>query len=268
MKQTISAVVHTYNAERYLDEVLSALEGFDELLVIDNDSTDRTVEIAHSHGAKVLTKPREHYRIVEAHREWGIRQAKSDWVLEVDADEIVPLALRNYLYKHIEENPEPHGLEIPIKNYFMGRWMRCYYPDYILRFFWREGTTWPQYVHSRPSHPGPLLRIPKDRTDLAFVHLANESVSQTFAKMNSYTEMEKERRAPQYRRWQIFTAPTFRFFKTYILKGGWREGMPGFIHAMHDAIYRFAALAKIEEQRICSRDDERQIDIDRRKAAE
>ncbi|MDE5930534.1 MAG: hypothetical protein K2H03_08660, partial [Muribaculaceae bacterium] len=104
-------------------------------------------------------------------------------------------------------------------------------------------------VHSRPQHQGPLMKIPRRRSDLAFIHLANESVSQTFAKMNTYTDIEVERRAPRYRRWQLFLSPPFRFFKTYVLKGGWREGMPGFIHAVHDAIYRFAIMAKIEEQR-------------------
>ena len=66
--------------------------------------------------------------------------------------------------------------------------------------------------------------------------------------MNTYTDIEVERRAPRYRRWQLFLSPPFRFFKTYVLKGGWREGMPGFIHAVHDAIYRFAIMAKIEEK--------------------
>ncbi len=246
----ITAIVHTYNAEKHLRNVLEALKDFDEVLVIDNESTDSTRSIAESFSfVRFITKPRDGFRYVEPHRQFGIEQASNPWILEVDADEIVPPALRNYLYEHIRQHPEPHGLLIPIKNYFMGKWMRCYYPDYILRLFPKEGTVWPAHVHSRPKHQGPLMKIPRRRSDLAFIHLANETVGQTFAKMNTYTDIEVERRAPRYRRWQLFLSPPFRFFKTYVLKGGWREGMPGFIHAVHDAIYRFAIMAKIEEKR-------------------
>ncbi len=131
----------------------------------------------------------------------------------------------------------------------MGRWMKCYYPAYILRFFNRDGATWPYQVHSRPNHLGPVVTIPASRTDLAFVHLANESMAESIAKLNAYTDREAERRAPGYSRIKLFTDPPFRFFKAFVLKGGFRDGWPGFIHAVHDAVYRFATLAKIEEKR-------------------
>lgn len=245
----ITAIVQTYNAEQHLDRVLDALKGFDEILVVDMESTDSTHEICRRHGVRLEIVPRGEHRVVEAYRDWAIHAATHDWVLVVDADEIVPDALRRYLYAEIERDPSPRAILIPIKNYFMGKWMRCYYPDYILRFFNRRGAHWPYEIHSRPSHEGPQVKIPRSRTDLAFIHLANESVGQTIGKMNLYTDREAIRRAPRYRRWQLLTAPPYRFFKTYVLKGGFREGLPGFIHAVHDAIYRFVCLAKIEESR-------------------
>lgn len=249
MKPRITAIVHTLNAERHLSLVLEALKGFDEVLVVDNESTDRTPEIARSHGARLLSRPKGPLGCVEEHRQFGIDNATGEWILEVDADEIVPTALRNYLYDHIEAHPEPHGLLMPIRNYFMGRWMRCYYPDYILRFFSREGTRWPARLHSRPEPQGPLLRIDRRRTDLAFIHLANETVEQSITKMNRYTGIETHRRRNRFSPWQMLMAPAFRFFKSYVLKGGWREGWPGFIHAVHDGIYRFYILAKLTEER-------------------
>ena len=243
----ITAIVHTYNAEKHLDRVLSALKDFDEILVVDMESTDSTHEICRRHGVRLIIKPRGEHRIPEAYRDFGLRAAANDWVLAVDADEIVPDALRRYLYDEITRDPSPRAILIPIKNYFMGRWMRCYYPDYILRFFNREGAHWPYEIHSRPSHRGPEVKIPRNRTDLAFIHLANESVGQTIAKMNNYTDREARRREATYRPWRLITDPPFRFSKTYVLKGGFREGWPGFIHAVHDAIYRFVCLAKIEE---------------------
>lgn len=262
----ITAIVHTYNAERHLDACLSALHGFDELLVIDNESTDRTVDIARRHGARVINKPRDGHRFVEAHRDFGIRQATQPWVLIVDADEIVTPALRDYLYADIAANPQPHALLIPIKNYFMDKWMRCYYPDHILRFLYRDGTHWPAYVHSRPTHQGPVVKIPRQRTDLAFIHLANEGVGQSIAKMNGYTDFEAERRAQGFKPHQLLTQPLFRFVKTFLLKGGWREGWPGFIHAVHDGVYRFYALSKIYEQQRRSRQTDSDLERDTRQA--
>ena len=261
MRPKISAIVHTYNAEKHLDEVLSALEKFDEILVVDMESTDRTPEIAAAHGARFIVKERGEHRIPEAYRDFAIHEAKYDWVVVVDADEIVPAALREFLYRRIEEDPTPRGFLIPIKNYFMGRWMRCYYPDYILRVFNRVGAHWPYEIHSRPSIVGPTEVIPASRSDLAYIHLANESVSDTFRKMNSYTDREKERRRAKFKPWKIVIDPPFRFFKTYVLKGGFREGWPGFIHAVHDATYRFAIMAKLEEERQNQR-TEKDIDHD------
>lgn len=145
----ISAVVHTYNSERHLEECLSALEVFDEILVIDMESSDCTVDIANSHGARVIIKERSEHRLPEAYRNFGLQAAKYDWVLLVNDDEIVPMELADYLYDDLERNPEPP----------------C------------------------------------------------------------------------------------RFFKSYVLKGGFLDGWPGFIHAVHDAIYSFVALSKIQESR-------------------
>ncbi|MDE6133969.1 MAG: glycosyltransferase family 2 protein [Muribaculaceae bacterium] len=244
----ISAIVQTYNAQQHLDRCLSALERFDEILVVDMESTDATAEIAARHGARFIVKERGEHRIVEAYRDFAIHAAAYDWVLIVDSDEIVPSALADYLYSAIESDPSPRAFLIPIRNYFMGRWMRSNYPDYILRFFNRRGAHWPYELHSRPTHLGPRVRIPASRKDLAFIHLANESEYQRIAKMNAYTEGEKDRRRSRYRRIRFLYEPAFRFLKSYVIKGGFRDGMPGFINAVHDAMYRFTILAKLEEE--------------------
>ena len=243
----ITAIVQTYNAAEHLDICLTALKRFDEILVVDMESTDDTVAIAERHGARVIVKERGPHRIVEAYRDFAIKAATNDWVLVVDADEIVTPALAAFLYTQIERDNSPRAFLIPIKNYFMGTWMRCYYPDYILRFFNRVGAHWPYEIHSRPSHKGPVVKVPKKRTDLAFIHPANESVATSVRKMNQYTDRESMRRRERYRPWRLVFEPPFRFFSSYVLKGGFRMGMPGFIHSVHDAVYRFYALAKIEE---------------------
>ena len=84
----ITAIVHTYNAEKHLRNVLEALKDFDEVLVIDNESTDSTRSIAESFSfVRFITKARNGHRCVEPHRQFGIEQASNPWILEVDADE-------------------------------------------------------------------------------------------------------------------------------------------------------------------------------------
>lgn len=255
----ISAVVHTYNASEHLDRCLSCLHDLDEILVVDMESTDDTVAIAERHGARVIVKPRGEHRLPEAYREFAIHAAAHDWVLVVDADELVPPALIEYLRAELRRDQSPRGYLIPIRNYFMGKWMRCYYPDFILRFFNRVDARWPYHIHSRPEHKGPEVKIPASRTDLAFVHLANESVSRFLVKMNGYTDTEVERRGKSYSPFKLLYEPPYRFFKTYVLKGGFRSGWPGFITAVKDAFYRFVLLAKLEERRQASKTDK---DID------
>ncbi|MBR1800285.1 MAG: glycosyltransferase family 2 protein [Bacteroidaceae bacterium] len=246
----ISVVINTYNAEQHLERVLQSVQGFDEVVVCDMESTDTTVAIAKAHGCRVVTFPKKDYVSAEPARTFAIQSATSPWVLVVDADELVPAALRDYLYMQIRRSDAPAGIYIPRKNYFMGRFMHCHYPDYLLRFFIREGTVWPPYVHTFPVVQGRLEKIPSFREDLAFDHLAHDSVADIVRKTNLYTENELEKkRGKHYGLIAFLWRPFFRWFKAYILKGGIRDGLPGFIRACLEGHYQFIMLAKMAEQR-------------------
>lgn len=245
----ISVIVQTYNSAQHLDRVLTALKGFDEVIVADMESTDDTLDIARRHGAKIVVYPRGEHRICEAYRDRAIYEATHQWVFVVDSDEIVPPALCDYLYAEIKRDNTPRCIMIPRRNYYLGRWMRSSYPDYLPRFMAQNGTFWPNSIHSWPMHNGDKVKIPASRTDLALIHLANESVFRRIEKLNHYTDQEMARRRVGYRRWKLLFDPTFRFFKTYILKKGFMLGREGFIRAVLDSVYRFVVLAKLEEER-------------------
>ena len=106
----ITAIVQTYNAAEHLDICLTALKRFDEILVVDMESTDDTVAIAERHGARVIVKERGPHRIVEAYRDFAIKAATNDWVLVVDADEIVTPALAAFLYTQIRARQLAKGI--------------------------------------------------------------------------------------------------------------------------------------------------------------
>ena len=245
----ISVVINTYNAAQHLEQVLQAVNGFDEVLICDMESTDATLDIARRHGCRVVTFPRRDHNIVEPAREFAIHEAQCEWVLVVDADEIVTPQLRAYLYQLIQQPDCPDGLFIPRKNYFMGRFMRCHYPDHILRFFRQSKTHWPPVIHCVPEVSGRVEKIPAKRRELAFEHLANDTIENIVSKTNQYTRNELTRKQHKhYGALAFLWRPFFRFFKTYILKGAILDGRPGFIKAVLEGYYQFIFLAKKYEQ--------------------
>lgn len=245
----ISVVIQTLNSENFLERVLQSVKAFDEIVICDMYSTDKTIEIAQRYNCKIVFHEKTNY--CEPARNFAIQAASHEWVLVVDSDEVVPEALRKYLYEFIQAPNAFNGLWIPRKNYLMGRFMHGDYPDYILRFFRKEGSFWPPYVHSTPQIQGDTLRIPKRRKDLAFIHLINNPLALKLTKLNTYTTMEIPKRANKnFPLWTILYAPAYRFFKAYILKGGFKDGKAGLVNAGMDAFYKFTTIAKIWESRI------------------
>ncbi len=252
----ISVVINTFNAEKFLEKVLETVKFFDEIVICDMYSTDRTIEIAQKYNCHIVYH--EMVGLVEPARSFAINQASNNWVLVVDADECVPEALRNYLYDQIKNEACPSGIRIPLRNYFMGRFLHSAYPDYILRFFNKNVTTWPPTIHSVPQIDGKIYTIPRNRKDLAFIHLANDSIETMIHKGNRYTNFEVQRRKNKnYGYLALIFSPFFRFFRSYILKGGFRDGKSGFIWAYFSAYYKFITISKVIESKIrdCDVDD-------------
>ena len=250
MKSNISVVINTYNASKYLARVLETAKSFDEIVVCDMESTDNTVEIAQAYGAKIVTFPKENHKSAEPARTFAIQSASSDWVLVVDADELIPQALHDYLYEFIENHGEIMGLYIPRKNFTMGVCLPSSYPDYQLRFFIKEGTVWPPYVHTFPKINGPIDYIPKKRKELAFVHL-DDSTHAVIVRLNNYTDNEVVKRAgTKVTLFKLVASPMVRFIKQYFIKGGFRYGIAGYVQAARSAQYKFTVLCKLYEKQI------------------
>ncbi|MDY3858489.1 MAG: glycosyltransferase family 2 protein [Muribaculaceae bacterium] len=247
----ITVIVHTYNAGATLARVLPTLTGFDEILVVDMESTDSTVDLARRYRARVVTFPRGEHRIVEPARQFGIDHASNPWVLEVDADELVTPELIRYLRELVSRPDAPDGLYIPRRNFFMGKEMKCGYPDMILRFFRRDRCTWPPEIHSVPRIDGRVDRIPASRRELAFIHLANESVHSRAAKHLTYSDYEADRKARRRRcpAFDLFWRPAYIFFRKYFLKGGWRDGRPGLVLSVQGACNEALICCKLIERR-------------------
>ena len=243
----ISVVINTYNAELHLEKVLDAVKDFDEIVVCDMESTDSTLAIAKKHGCSITTFPKGNITIVEPARNFAIQQATHEWVLVVDADEVITPQLREYLYKRSSEPDCPTGLFIPRQNMYLGKYENGKSAhDYQLRFMKRDKVDWPHTIHSVPKIDGAVEKIPMQ---YRIIHLADESIRQLINKANIYSDNEVIKK--QHKRYGIFALlyrPLWRFFRTYILKGGIWRGRRGLINAYMDATYQVYVVAKIIEK--------------------
>ena len=249
MEHKISVVINTYNASEHLEKVLLAVKDFDEVVVCDMESTDDTVQIALRHGCRVVTFPKADHKSAEPARTFAIQSATSKWVLVVDADEIITPELRKALYRKISEPGCPAGYYIPRKNMFMGMFVRDFHYDYQLRFFLREGTVWPPYVHTFPTVQGRVEKLHAGK-DACMLHLMDETMHEYMAKMNQYTDNEVEKKRDRgYGLGALLWRPLWRFFKKYFMDGSYRMGTRGLIRAMMAACYQFILVSKIIEKR-------------------
>jgi len=245
----ISVVINTYNAEKHLEEVLTAVKDFDEVVICDMDSTDGTLAIAERFGCKIVCFREEKCSYVEPARNFAIQSATHEYVLLVDADEVVTPELKNYLYNLLAEENCPQGVKIPRKNFFMRRFMRSTYPDHLLRFFKKDCCNWPRTIHSQPTIKGRISKIPAKKRELAFIHLDNPTITQLINKLNNYTTQELEREKHKKRGVLSFLFhSSFRFYKFYVIKQGWRDGIEGFIYISINTPYKLVTFAKNIEQ--------------------
>lgn len=250
----ISVVINTYNADKYLERVLKSVENYDEIVICDMYSKDETLAIANKYNCRIVMH--EKADIVEPARAYAISQARNEWVLLIDADEVVQKNLIGYLDEAVAKQADLAGVYIPRKNYMFGRFVRASYPNHLLRFFKRDSIQWPKTIHAHPIIDGRTFKIAPKREDLAFIHLANESMSQTLIKTDRYTNLELERRMRKnYGYGALIFEPMFHFFKIYIIKGGIWGGIPGLVWAVQAGYYKYLTIAKVIEAKIKPEED-------------
>lgn len=236
----ISAVVITQNSARRLAYTLESLKGFDEVLVVDMDSTDSTLEIAHKYGARVVGFPAHGDDYNYAVRNFAIRAAHCEWVLMVRPDEVIPPKLRRHLYRFLNTPPRaghtrPDGLRIPRKNHIFHKFNSDQYPDYQLRFFRKEVGQWHPGKGIQPQVRGEIEMLPAARHELAIIHLPRD-MAHYLRFLNRATGRFAKPDDTPVTWWTLVSQCSVSFFKYYIGEGGLRYGLPGFIRACNHAM--------------------------------
>lgn len=246
-RPTVSVVVITKNEERNITRCLQSVQWADERIVVDAESTDRTVELAKTFTPHVLVRPWPGYG---PQKNIAMDQAHGDWILILDADEQVPSALAEEIRARIgrAEAEQLAGFEIPRRNFFYGRWVRGggVYPDYQLRLIRRGcGRYDDTALHERITLTGACARLTEPME-----HDTSPTIASHLAKVFRYSTLgaqEKLKRAAHVTGWQLLSHPLGALLKTYVLRRGYQDGLHGVFWAGFAGMYTFLKYAKMWE---------------------
>jgi glycosyltransferase involved in cell wall biosynthesis len=242
----ISAVVITYNEEKSIRRCLESLKFADEIIVVDSESKDKTVSIAREFTAKIYIQK---WLGFARQREFACKQASHEWVLIIDADEAVTPELAEEIEEKIDSFPEIDGYWIKRRSKFLGRWIEhAWQPDWVLRLLKKEKGI----LEEKQVHEGVSLKGETGRLKGKIEHYPFENLSHNLKKLDSYTTLsalDMREKGMSGGLLKLVFSPIFGFFKIYILKQGFRDGIPGLILSVIHSFYIFIKYAKYWEMK-------------------
>lgn len=243
----ISVVIDTYNKEKDLPRCLASVKNFaDEIVVCDENSTDKTVEIARKFGAKIITHKTVPY--VELIRNFEVSKATGEWILVLDPDEEVPASLAKEL-KKIVNKPKADYFRLPRKNMVFGKWLRHsrWWPDYNIRFFKNGHVSWSEEIHVVPLTTGQGTDIP-DEEQFAITHHHYESIEQYIERMNRYTSAQSQKLTTEDYKFvwtDLFRKPVGEFLSRYFFGQGYKDGVHGLAVSLLQAFSELVVYLKV-----------------------
>ncbi|WP_419787400.1 glycosyltransferase family 2 protein [Pseudodesulfovibrio sp.] len=245
-RESVTGLVLTLNGERLFDRCLDSLSFCDELLVVDSESSDRTVEIAKAHGAQIIVNP---WPGPVAQFQLALSEIKTDWVVSLDQDEYLSEELRANIEAKLTAPDKVAGYYVPRSSFYFNRFMKHsgWYPDHLLRFFRTdrmEVSASGAHYHFSPK--GETRKLKGD-----ILHYPYESFREHMDKINYYAEEGAKALRAKGRRGGVgpgLTHGLIRFIKLYLLKAGFLDGRAGFCNALAGFYYTFQKYLRIEEQ--------------------
>ncbi|MCA9400427.1 MAG: glycosyltransferase family 2 protein [Candidatus Omnitrophica bacterium] len=244
-KTPITVVILAKNEEDHLEEGLKSVHGWaDEILVIDDESTDHTVEIARRY-ARVITRKMENEG---RHRNWSYAQARNEWVLSLDADESVSEELKQEIDEHLADNEKWEAFSIPIKTYIGDYWVQHsgWYPANKVRMFMKTK----QRYEEAEVHPRVMCNIETKKLSKDIIHRGYPDIAHFLASLNRQTTLEAVkwiRTGRKMTRGKAFWRAFDRFPRIYFRKKGYKDGFIGFIVAFFASLYQVMSYAKYWE---------------------
>lgn len=247
MTVSVSACVITRDDESQIRRCLESVSWADEVVVVvDGRSRDATEAVARQLGARVL---RHRYEGNVEQKSFALDQARGEWVVSLDADEALSQELSERL-RELLASPGARfdGVELNRVTHHLGRWIRHgdFHPDWQLRAFRRAKGRWAGVnPHGRVRLEGEVRRLEGDLEHHSYDDLADQLARvQEFSRIEAHELRRAGRRA---RIRDMLLRPPARFLRAYVLKGGFRDGVPGLTIAAVSSFHVFLKFAKLWE---------------------
>jgi len=185
----ISVVINTKNAAPTLKACLNSVGFADEIIVVDMNSSDDTVSIAKKFTDKIFFH--EDVGYADPARNFALSKASHNWILVIDADEVIPQQLQQHIAKIIKSQSSADVYLIPRKNIIFGQWLEHtgWWPDHQPRLFKKGCVSWEVGVHRFPEMRGTIEELPAN-SDLAIIHYNYPSVESYLNRLNRYTSIQ------------------------------------------------------------------------------
>jgi glycosyltransferase involved in cell wall biosynthesis len=245
-RAALSAVLITRNAASVLEPCLESLVFADEIVVVDSASSDGTLEIARRHGVRVVQKE---WLGFGRQKQFAVEQAANDWVLCLDADERVSPELAASIQAALAAPVSP-VYRMARRNRFLGRWLAHGegYPDWSPRLFNRMNARWSDdLVHEKV-----LFAVTPGTLQGDLMHDSSDDLANYLDRQNRYTTLaarqafERGRSASML---HLLFSPVVRFFKFYVFRLGFLDGLPGLLHISIGCMNSYLKYAKLIELR-------------------
>ncbi|HEB8468103.1 TPA: glycosyltransferase [Campylobacter jejuni] len=244
----ISVIIIVKNAEQTLLECLNSLKGFDEIILLNNESSDNTLKIANEFKKDFANLHIYHSAFIGfgALKNLALSYAKNDWILSIDADEV----LENECIKELKnlELQEDNIITLSRKNLYKGEWIKAcgWWPDYVLRIFNKNFTRFnDNLVHESLVLPSNAEKIYLKN---GLRHYAFRDISHLIDKMQYYSSLWAKQNI--HKKSGVLKANLrafWTFFRNYFLKNGFLYGYKGFIISVCNALGTFFKYMKLYE---------------------
>ncbi len=251
-KIPVSVVVITKNEEDNIADCLESVTWADEIIVVDDESSDRTREISGKYTDKVLVRKMENEG---RHRNWAYSRASNDWVLSLDADERVTGELAEEIKELVKGQPGYKGYAIPRRNYIGDHWLRYggEYPAAQLRFFLKDEFRYEEAeVHPRAFMEGGWGHLKND-----IIHYSHRDIADYLSSLNNQSTLEALKWYNTGRKmtlghalWRAFDRC---FYRRLIRKRSYKDGVYGLVVAVFSGLYQLVSYFKYWE--MCNKRD-------------
>ena len=246
---SLSIVISAYNEEKKIEDCLKSAIFADEIIFVDNTSSDKTVEIAKKYTSNIFV--RQNNLMLNVNKNFGFSKAKGDWILSLDSDERVSDELQKEIKTAVSNKQSAiSGFWIPRKNIIFGKWMEHsgWYPDYQLRLFKNgKGRFAEKHVHEMIEIEGETKRLTNP-----MIHYNYDNVSQFLHKLSViYGPNEAEnliKKGIKVTAKDAIVFPTQEFLKRFFAQDGYKDGLHGLTLSLFMAFYHFVVFAMIWEK--------------------